>query len=195
VLSSEKDGPGNATRVLALEEEGFGLAILESEDLAVATDVKLALEARLSASHASIPIHLNSESASHELSFGTIHIAELGRPYLSRVDLLAGESVVVGTHVDWLREYPPTMLVVDSMATLKSMGIIVVDSPNICSKIHVRPWGSVSEHTRDMSRESQNYVLINLILGWNYKLTDIKHHKKSPPVLFYYLNLEYEIDN
>jgi hypothetical protein len=43
VLSSEKDGPCNATGVLALEEEGFGLAILESEDLAITTDVKLAL--------------------------------------------------------------------------------------------------------------------------------------------------------
>jgi hypothetical protein len=43
VLSSEKDGPCNATGVLALEEEGLGLAILESEDLAVATDVELAL--------------------------------------------------------------------------------------------------------------------------------------------------------
>lgn len=43
MLSSEKNSPGNATGVLALEEEGFGLAILESEDLAVTTDVELAL--------------------------------------------------------------------------------------------------------------------------------------------------------
>lgn len=43
MLSSEKDGPCNATGVLALEEEGFGLAILESEDLAVTADVELAL--------------------------------------------------------------------------------------------------------------------------------------------------------
>jgi hypothetical protein len=43
VLSSEKDGPCNATRVLALEEEGFGLSILESEDLAITTDIELAL--------------------------------------------------------------------------------------------------------------------------------------------------------
>ncbi len=39
MLSSEKDGPSNATGVLALEEEGFGLSILESEDLAVTADV------------------------------------------------------------------------------------------------------------------------------------------------------------
>jgi hypothetical protein len=43
VLSSEKDRPGNATGVLALEEERFGFSILESEDLAITTDVELAL--------------------------------------------------------------------------------------------------------------------------------------------------------
>lgn len=43
VLSSEKNSPGNATGVLALEEEGFGLSILEAEDLGVTTDVELAL--------------------------------------------------------------------------------------------------------------------------------------------------------
>jgi hypothetical protein len=43
VLSSEKDGPCDATGVLALEEERFRLAVLESEDLAITTDVKLAL--------------------------------------------------------------------------------------------------------------------------------------------------------
>jgi hypothetical protein len=51
VLSSEKDSPGNATRVLALQEEGFGLAILESEDLAITADVELALHIILSAFH------------------------------------------------------------------------------------------------------------------------------------------------
>jgi hypothetical protein len=59
VLSSEKDSPCNATGVLALQEEGFGLAILESEDLAITTDVELALYAILSAFHLlslSIPI-------------------------------------------------------------------------------------------------------------------------------------------
>jgi len=43
VLSSEKDGPGNATGVLALEKERLGFAVLESEDLAITTNVKLAL--------------------------------------------------------------------------------------------------------------------------------------------------------
>jgi hypothetical protein len=43
VLSSEKDCPRNTTGILALKEEGFGLSVLESEDLAVTTDVELAL--------------------------------------------------------------------------------------------------------------------------------------------------------
>jgi hypothetical protein len=48
VLSAEENGPGDAAGVLALEEEGLGLAILESEDLAVSTDVELALFVQLS---------------------------------------------------------------------------------------------------------------------------------------------------
>jgi hypothetical protein len=44
VLSAEKDGPGNAAWVLALEEEGLGLSILETENLRVTTDVELALQ-------------------------------------------------------------------------------------------------------------------------------------------------------
>ena len=43
MLSTEEDGPGNTTGVLALKEEGLGLAVLESEDLAITTDVELAL--------------------------------------------------------------------------------------------------------------------------------------------------------
>ena len=43
MLSAEKNGPCDAAGVLALEEEGFGLSILESEDLAITTNVELAL--------------------------------------------------------------------------------------------------------------------------------------------------------
>lgn len=43
VLSAEEDGPCDAAGVLALEEQGLGLALLETEDLAVATDVDLTL--------------------------------------------------------------------------------------------------------------------------------------------------------
>lgn len=43
VLATVEDGPGDAAGVLALEEKRLGLAILETEDLAVATDVQLTL--------------------------------------------------------------------------------------------------------------------------------------------------------
>lgn len=43
VLATVEDSPGDAAGVLALEEEGLGLSILEAEDLAVATDVQLTL--------------------------------------------------------------------------------------------------------------------------------------------------------
>lgn len=44
MLPPEQHGPCNTTRVLALQEEGFGFAVLEAEDFAVAADVKLALD-------------------------------------------------------------------------------------------------------------------------------------------------------
>lgn len=43
VLSAVEDSPRNAAGVLALEEKGLGFAVLETEDLAVATDVQLTL--------------------------------------------------------------------------------------------------------------------------------------------------------
>lgn len=43
MLSAEEDSPGDSAGILALEEEGLGLAILETEDLGVTTDVELAL--------------------------------------------------------------------------------------------------------------------------------------------------------
>ena len=43
MLPSEEHRPRNPPRVLALQEERFGLAVLEAEDLTVATNVKLAL--------------------------------------------------------------------------------------------------------------------------------------------------------
>lgn len=48
VLSAVEDSPGDAARVLALEEKGLGFAVLETEDLTVATDVQLALLQRKS---------------------------------------------------------------------------------------------------------------------------------------------------
>ena len=46
VLPAVEDGPGNAAGVLALEEQRLGLAVLEPEDLAVATDVQLTLRCK-----------------------------------------------------------------------------------------------------------------------------------------------------
>ena len=43
MLSSEKGCPRNSAGVFALEEERFGLAILEAEDFAVTTHVELPL--------------------------------------------------------------------------------------------------------------------------------------------------------
>lgn len=43
VLATVKDGPSDPAGVLALKEKRLGLAILEAEDLAVATDVQLTL--------------------------------------------------------------------------------------------------------------------------------------------------------
>jgi hypothetical protein len=44
VLPSVKNRPGDPAGVLALQEKGLGLAILESEDLAITADVELALK-------------------------------------------------------------------------------------------------------------------------------------------------------
>ncbi len=49
MLSSEENGPCDAAGILALEEERFSFAILETEDLAITTDVELALFIELSA--------------------------------------------------------------------------------------------------------------------------------------------------
>lgn len=50
VLSSEKNGPGYSAGILSLKEERFGLAILKSKNLAVTSDIELALETHLLAS-------------------------------------------------------------------------------------------------------------------------------------------------
>lgn len=39
-----QNGPCDAARVLALQEKGLGLSVLEAEDLAVATDIELTLQ-------------------------------------------------------------------------------------------------------------------------------------------------------
>jgi hypothetical protein len=44
VLATEENSPCDAAGVLALEEQGLGLSILETEDLAVTTDEQLTLK-------------------------------------------------------------------------------------------------------------------------------------------------------
>lgn len=55
MLSPVEGGPGNAAGVLALEEKALGLAALEAEDLAVATDIELALESQKSMRQRMVP--------------------------------------------------------------------------------------------------------------------------------------------
>ena len=43
MLSAEKNSPCDAAWVLALEEKGLRLSVLETEDLGVTADVELAL--------------------------------------------------------------------------------------------------------------------------------------------------------
>lgn len=121
MLSSEENGPCDTAGVLALEEEGFGLAILEAEDLAISTNVELALFFQLSAP---ITIALTPSCFSSVSSYrffvliATVYpdIAVFGErdsvPYLSRVDLLAGEGIVVGTHVDYTADGGVVLFVV-----------------------------------------------------------------------------------
>lgn len=51
MLSPVEDGPRNAAGVLALKEQTLRLAVLEAEDLAVTTDVELALQLPKNVSH------------------------------------------------------------------------------------------------------------------------------------------------
>ena len=44
MLPPEQHCPRYTTRVLALQEEGLGFAVLEAEDFAVTADVELALD-------------------------------------------------------------------------------------------------------------------------------------------------------
>jgi hypothetical protein len=43
VLAAEENGPGDPSRVLALEEKGLGFSVDEAEDLGITTDKDLAL--------------------------------------------------------------------------------------------------------------------------------------------------------
>ena len=96
MLSSEKHSPRYSSRVLSLKKEGFGLAILESEDLAVTSDIELALHTRPSVFILEVlqTPAIRSRSCAHS----TRNARRMTD--LARVDLGARKGVVVGTHVD-----------------------------------------------------------------------------------------------
>lgn len=66
MLSSEEDCPCDTAGIFALEEERFGLAVLEAEDLAITADVKLALFINLSAKESLPKRQFSSRSLSPE---------------------------------------------------------------------------------------------------------------------------------
>lgn len=142
MLSAVQNGPSNATGVLSLQEQRLGLAILETEDLAVATDIDFTLRKDMLAhcqTHnpnlhdmvfparnrvpPSFPIiythyhsvlcpvvllfKLSSTVEETSLRLETHHddrehcIGKMGskKSYLARVNSLAREGIVVGTHL------------------------------------------------------------------------------------------------
>lgn len=142
VHSSVKHGPGYSSRVLALEEQGFGLAILESENLAVTADVELALSSSMDVSNVLLP-SLDASMCAFQKISGTLFHERCGvddcflehLTDLARVDLGGAEGIVVGTHLGrlmlylvvkwWLLgfELMPQSLMSGSMARLVNCGL------------------------------------------------------------------------
>jgi len=101
VLSAVKNGPGDLAGVLALEEERLGLAVLETEDLAVTTDVELALLHVTQSASRSYPGSRCVYSFASSSSWSSSSLSGRGGggdSHLARVDLLAGETVLVDSH-------------------------------------------------------------------------------------------------
>jgi len=114
VLASVEGGPSDSSWVLALEEKRLALAVLETEDLGVTTDVELALFSRHQ-QLLSFPVFLpcpRRVPVVCSVSVGVAAVLRRGtrgkrveqdggeKTHLARVDLRAGERIVVGTHVD-----------------------------------------------------------------------------------------------
>jgi hypothetical protein len=108
VRPSVESGPVNLARVLALEEKGLGLSVLEAEDLAVTTDVELALFMPSANVRPMILFHHPPPGVSLccrrdsgvWTSGGANVVTSRGNvTHLARVDLLTAEGIVVGTHV------------------------------------------------------------------------------------------------
>jgi hypothetical protein len=107
VRPSVESGPVNLARVLALEEKGLGLAVLEAEDLAVTTDVELALFMPSANVRPIVVFHprppcvrwvaVAIAAFRHRGASGVTWRGNI--THLARVDLLTAEGIVVGTHV------------------------------------------------------------------------------------------------
>ena len=115
VLPSVQRRPGDPTRVLALKEQGLGLAILESENLAVTTDVELALYDP--SAILSLVLRLFfiprcicrcSDAEFRQVEDGAGNFG--GGTHLARVDFLAAEGVFVGTHVGGVGAVPVVLV-------------------------------------------------------------------------------------
>jgi len=94
VLPSEEDSPGNPPGILALEEEGLGLAIGEAEDLAVTTNVELALHQGHVLAFIYLPFY---DIVGAAVVVWRDYLREF--THLARVEPLPAESIVVGTHL------------------------------------------------------------------------------------------------
>lgn len=127
MLPPVEGGPRDLARVLALQEQRLGLAVLEAEDLAVTTDVELALclpsalfctcrcvsaaclQAFNGAWPSCLPVphvpRVRAVRGNFDMGWGGQLGRARGGTHLARVDLLAGEGVVVGTHVGGVGGY------------------------------------------------------------------------------------------
>ncbi len=114
MLSSVEDGPCDAAGVLSLQEQGLGFAILESEDFAVAADVEFTLQkgtvSITSLLHLDPPSQIKEPADPPLSSFPSAPGLRIAIPtantlgsqaYLSRVDSLARECIVVGSHFEY----------------------------------------------------------------------------------------------
>ena len=114
MLATVEDGPCDAAGVLALEEQGLRLAVLEAEDLAVATDIDLTLKTNNPSALNLVPNcsspSPNAVSLRTHQALSQVHPTKFRdrigrgeqrqeRAYLAGVDPLAGEAVVVGSHL------------------------------------------------------------------------------------------------
>lgn len=103
MLSSVQRRPCDSPRVLALEEERFGFAVLEAEDFAVATNVDFALSKRhyeYFRSDEALQCEegvIRLASCHHRQTWVTAQ--ELWGAYLPGIDLLTTEGIFKSTHV------------------------------------------------------------------------------------------------